>query len=86
MKRFATVYTSGHTVESNLYCEALNMPMQEDGQRFFLSGKEVSFSDFSAVAYDAAVNAFNKKSETHKRVRVLHGSSVACYVEKWVRK
>lgn len=86
MKRFATTYSTGRTVESSSCHEARNFRNYDDAQRFFLSGKPVEAVEFFAAVDVAVQSAWDKKSETHKRVRVLHGSSAACYVEKWVRK
>lgn len=86
MKRFSTTYSSGQTVESSSPHEAFNFVNYDDAQQFFLSGKLATAAEF----YEAAANGVTgwkvKKLATHKRVRVLHGSSVASYVEKWVRK
>lgn len=85
-KRYSTTYSNGHTRETSQWCEAANFAFIEDGQSFFLSGKKVSPSVFFGEVSDAAQAAEEKKLLTHKRVRVLHGSSVAGYVEKWVRR
>ena len=84
--RYAITYSSGQTVESSKAHEAANWINHDDAQTFTLSGKPVSAIEFYAAARGAMQAAWNKKSETHKRVRVLHGSSAACYVEKWVRR
>lgn len=85
-KRFATTLSNGHTLESSSAHEAANWQNYDDAQTFALSGKAVPAVEFYAAAHAAVQQAWDKKSETHKRVRVLHGSSVASYVEKWVRK
>jgi hypothetical protein len=85
-KRYATKYSNGHSVETSSPHEAYNFRNCEDEQKFFLSGKEVSASDFFSAVRESTQRALNKKMETHKRVRVLYGSSAGCYVEKWVRK
>lgn len=85
-KRYATTYSNGHAVESSSAHEAMNWANVDDEQTFALSGKPVSAADFYAAANDAVQQAWNKKSVTHKRVTVLHGSSVASYVTKWVKR
>jgi ribose 5-phosphate isomerase RpiB len=85
-KRYATTYSNGYTEETSLPYEARSFQHYDDAQTFALSGKPVSAAEFYA-AVDAALAArWAKKNETHKLVRVLHGSSVASYVTKWVRK
>jgi hypothetical protein len=84
MKRYATTYSSGHTVESSSPYEAFNWQHHDEEQKFFLSGKPVTSADFYAAIQLARDAAFDKKNKTHKQVRVLHGSSVACYVTKWI--
>ena len=86
MKRFATTYTNGHTVETSSPHEAQNIQNFDDAQTFFLAGKPVAAAKFFAEVQSAVQVAWDKKNETHKRMRVLHGSSVGCYVEKWVRR
>jgi len=85
-KRYATTYSNGHTVESNSPHEAINFGNYDDKQIFLMTGEQCSPEDFFAAVNAAVDAAWDKKAETHKRVRVLHGSSVAGYVEKWVRK
>jgi hypothetical protein len=86
MKRYATTYSNGHSVESDSPFEAINFGNYDDEQLFLMTGEQCSPEDFF-VAVKAAVDAaWDKKAETHKRVYVLHGSSVCCHVEKWVRK
>lgn len=85
-KRYATTYSNGHTVETSSAHEAASWICYDDEQIFALSGKPVSAAEFYAVVDAAIAAAWSKKNETHKRVRVLHGSSVANYVEKWVRR
>lgn len=85
-KRYSTTYSTGHTVETSSPHEANNWVNYDDAQKFFLSGKPVSVEEFFAAALESIQAKWDKKLETHKRVRVLHGSSVACYVEKWVQK
>lgn len=85
-KRYATTYANGHTAQTSSPHEANNFGNCGAGQQFFLSGKSVTAQVFFAAVATAVQAAWDKKAETHKRVRVLHGSSVASYVEKWVRK
>ena len=84
--RSSTTLTNGHTLETNNAYEAQNFTHYTTGQTFMLFGKPVGSEDFYAAVRDAVQAAWDKKAKTHKRVRVLHGSSVAGYVEKWVRK
>ena len=86
MKRYATTYSNGHTVETSSAHEAHSFVNMDGAQRFFLAGEQVSAVEFFAAAGAATQAAWDKKAETHKRVRSLYGSSIGCYVEKWVRK
>jgi hypothetical protein len=86
MKRYATTYSTGHTVESSSPYEAFNWQHHDEEQKFFLSGKPVASAEFYAAIQQARDAAFDKKNKTHKQVRVLYGSSVANYVTKWVRR
>jgi ribose 5-phosphate isomerase RpiB len=85
-KRYATTYSTGYAEQTSSPHEAANWRNWDDQQTFALSGKPVSAEEFFAAARAAVQEAWDKKAQTHKRVRVLHGSSVASYVEKWVRK
>jgi len=85
-KRYSTTYSNGHTVETSSPHEARNFVNYDAAQTFRLSGRDVSASNFFAAANEACVAAWDKKNETHKRVCVLHGSSIGCYVTKWVRR
>lgn len=85
-KRYSTTYSTGYTVETSSPHEANNWVNYDDAQKFFLSGKPASVEEFFAAARESIQAKWDKKLETHKRVRVLYGSSVACYVEKWVQK
>lgn len=85
-KRYTTTYSSGHAVETSSPHEAANWQNYGEGQTFALAGKPVSAEAFYAVVIAAVEAAWDKKAATHKRVRVLHGSSVAGYVTKWARK
>jgi hypothetical protein len=85
-KRYATTYSSGYTEQSSSPHEAVNWGNYDDAQTFALAGKPVSAAEFYAAARAGVQAAWDKKLETHKRVQVLHGNSVACYVEKWVRR
>ena len=58
------------------------------GYRYFVEGKQVSRAD-ALAACDAAADArWNKKLETHKRVRVSVGATTLpnTYREVWVRR
>jgi len=85
-KRYATTYSNGHTVATSSAHEAHNFRNYDDAQTYRLAGVQVGASEFFAATAAAMQAAWDKKAETHKRVRVLHGSSVGCYVEKWARK
>lgn len=85
-KRFQTVYSNGHIDATSNCHEAINYRNFDDGQRFFLSGEEVSAELFYSSANADVSAKWEAKNTTHKRVRVLHGNSVACYVEKWVKR
>ena len=84
MKRYATTYSNGHTIETSLSHEASNIQNFDDAQLFFLSGKPVIAQEFYAAAQQANNAKLAKKEQTHKKVRVLYGSSAASYVNKWV--
>lgn len=84
VKRYSTTYSNGHTDESSSAHAAINWINYDDQQTFALSGKTVTAEEFYAAANAAVDAAWDKKNETHKRVRVLHGSSAASYVEKWI--
>jgi hypothetical protein len=85
-KRYATTYSTGLVFETSSCHEANNIVCYDDQQKFALSGVPVSAEDFYAAANQAVNEAWEKKSKTHKRVRVLYGSSAASYVTKWVRR
>ena len=86
MKRYSTTYSNGHTEETSSPHEANNWVNYDDAQIFALSGVPVPAVEFYAAARAAIAAAWDKKNETHKRVRVRHGSSAACYVEKWISR
>lgn len=86
MKRYATSYPNGAKIETSSADEAFNFRFTQDGQQFFIRGTLVTSTEFFRVVCEARDAAWAKKEQTHKRVKVLHGSSGACYVEKWVRK
>jgi hypothetical protein len=88
MAHFAVTYSNGHKVSFTArQChEAANVQNHDEEQLFFVDGISVDPSVYYAEARKLCAEAWDKKAETHKRVRVLHGSSVAGYVEKWVRK
>ena len=83
-KRYSTTYSNGHTVETSSAHEANCWINYDDQQTFRLSGKQVTAQEFYTAVRNAVDAAWEKKNETHKRVRVLHGSSAASYVEKWI--
>jgi hypothetical protein len=84
MKRYTTTYSNGHTEETSQWYEANQWVNYDDEQKFFLSGKPVTSVEFYAAVQQAREAAFDKKNKTHKQVRVLYGSSAACYVTKWI--
>lgn len=83
-KRYSTTYSNGHTVETSRPHEANCWINYDDQQIFRLSGNVVTAEEFYFAVLKAVEAAWDKKNETHKRVRVLHGSSAANYVEKWI--
>ena len=83
-KRYGTTYSNGYHQETSSPHEAANFRNYDDAQTWTLAGKQVTVSEFFAAARDAVDAAWEKKNQTHKRVRVLHGSSAACYVNKWI--
>lgn len=85
-KRYSTTYSNGFTQETSNAHEAQNFHFLEDAQIWRLAGKQVTYTVFFAAVQEAIDAAWEKKNQTHKQVRVLHGSSVACYVTKWVRR
>ena len=86
LKRYSTTYSSGHTVETNSPHEANNFVRHDDAQTFRISGETVSAREFFAATKLAVQVAWNKKSETHRRVSVQYGATHLGRVEKWVRK
>jgi len=84
MKRYTTKLSNGHIIETSLAHEASNIQNYDDAQAFFLSGKPVTAQEFYAAAQQANDAKLAKKEQTHKKVRVLYGNSVASYVNKWV--
>jgi hypothetical protein len=84
-KHFIIEYPNGFREEESSPFEAKSY-VPCDGCRFFLRGKEVTAASFVAGVTAARDAKTAKKEQTHKRARVLHGSSATCYVEKWVRK
>jgi methionine aminopeptidase len=83
-KRYATTYSNGHTFETSSCHEARNIINYGDQQTFSLSGVPVSAKEFFVAANEHADELLAKKSETHKQVRVRHGSSALSYVTKWI--
>ncbi len=83
-KRYATTYSNGYADETSSPHEAANWRNHDDQQTFALAGKAVSAEEFFAAACAAVQEAWDRKNQTHKRVRVLHGGSVASHVTKWV--
>jgi hypothetical protein len=84
MKRYTTKLSNGHIIETSLAHEASNIQNFDDAQAFFLSGKAVTAQEFYAAAQQALDAKLTKKEQTHKKVRVLYGSSAGSYVYKWV--
>jgi ribose 5-phosphate isomerase RpiB len=85
-KRYATTYSNGCAIESSSAHEARNFVNHDDAQKFFLSGKQVGAAEFFAAVDTAVQAAWDKKSETHKRVSVQHGATQFGRVTKWVRR
>ena len=86
MKRYATTYSNGVTVESSSAHEANNFGNYDDAQTFRLAGVPVTAAAFFAATAAAMQAAWDKKAETHRRVSVQHGATHLSRVEKWVRK
>ena len=86
MKRYTTKFTNGHIIETSFAHEAKQIQNYGDGQTFFLSGKPVSVLEFFEDIYQVLDAKLAKKELTHKKIRVLYGSSAACYVNIWVRR
>jgi len=85
--KYAVEYANGHRDEFTAsQCHQAKQVSNYDGTRFFLADAEVTGEVWFAAVHAAIDAAWDKKNQTHKRVRVLHGTSVACYVEKWVRR
>jgi hypothetical protein len=83
-KRYATTYSNGHAAETSSPHEAMNFVNYDDAQTWRVAGKQVTVAEFFAAVRAAVDAAWDKKNQTHKRVRVLHGNSAACYVTKWI--
>ena len=86
MKRYATTYSNGHTVETSSPHDAINFVNYDDAQLWFLKGKQVSAEVFFSVIREACEAYLENKMETHKQVRVRHGSSVLGFKTIWIRK
>ena len=85
-KRYATTYSNGHTAETSSAHEAHNFVNYDDAQTFRLSGLPVSAEEFFAATAAAMQTAWDKKTQTHRRVSVQHGATHLSRVKKWVRK
>jgi hypothetical protein len=83
---YTTKFTNGHIIETSNVYDARQIQNYGDGQTFFLSGKPVSYLEFFETVCDVIDAKQDKKELTHKKIRVLYGSSVACYVNIWVRR
>ena len=84
--KYKTTLSNGHIMETNNAHEAHNFLPYDEQQKFFLAGVLVSFAEFLKTTTEAKQAAWDKKNKTHKQVRVLHGSSVASYVTKWIAR
>jgi len=85
--RFAVQYKGRVRQEfTAAQCHQAAQVVNHPGTKFFFVGKEVSAQDWFTLVYAAVDAAWDKKNLTHKRVKVLYGSSAACYIEKWVRR
>jgi hypothetical protein len=60
----------------------------DEGYRYFIDGKQVTNSEARAACESAFEAAWNKKAETHKRVRVSTGVTRCdnTFREVWVKK
>lgn len=84
MKRYKTIFSSGTVLETNLSYEAINIQNYDDAQLFFLSDTPVTALGFFEAVRKAEDARLEKKEQTHKKVRMLHGSSAGNYVYKWI--
>jgi hypothetical protein len=87
MARFTVKYSTG-LVQSFTAAQVhqAKQVVNHPGTTFYFLDKEVSAPDWFTMVYAACDSQWEKKNQTHKRVTVLHGSSVADYVTKWVRR
>lgn len=85
--KYSVEYANGFRQEfTGAQANQAKQVVNYDGSRFFLAGVEVDAAVWFSAVGSACDAAWAKKNETYKRVRVLYGSSSACYVEKWVRR
>jgi hypothetical protein len=91
-KRYSTTYTDGvqtMTVEESNPTRARDF-FRNAGvgvtQTFALKGKTVSREEFFADILAAEDAKWEKKEQTHRRIRYQDGVSGLNYLEKWVRK
>lgn len=95
-KRFAVVHANERTeFTARQYIDAKYFALRFvnaygyegcDEITFVIDNVKVSAKDFVEACEQSFEDWYDAKCKTHKRVRVLHGSSVACYVWKWVQK
>ena len=77
-----------HATAVHEFRDAVIYAPETDGYRYFVDGVSVSRSE-ALAACDAAIAAkWDKKAETHKRVRVSVGATTCAntYRKVWVRK
>ena len=86
-KTYAIELANGSRFEfTSKQCHEAFQYTRYEGSRYYLKGDEVEAADFIEAVQTGCDSWQAKKEETHKRIRVLYGSSVGCYVWKWVRK
>lgn len=90
MAHFKIKYPNGMIVEwkKSDHYEATNAYAcgnAPEGTKFYLKGVEVTSATYATESENLHKQWYERKCKTHKEVRVLHGSSVACYVTKWVK-
>jgi hypothetical protein len=57
-----------------------------EGTKYYLKNKQVTREEYLNESEALHAQWHENKCKTHKQIRVLHGSSFACYVTKWVKK
>ena len=68
------------------YLNTYGRDVPEEGATFFVEGAQVAIRDYIDACDAKYDDWLTKKMETHNRVRVRYGSSLTCYVWKWIPK